>query len=80
MFSDSATAACTWEYDMPPSIAANSSPQRNNHDAALASRANASGSAIGPRLKTRSWGSSKLSMGGTVSGLRVTDDGAVALA
>src|SRR5204863_648013 len=63
MFSDSGTAARTWEYDMPPSIAANSSPQRNSHDAASASRAKVSGSAIGPRLKVRSAGTSKSAIG-----------------
>jgi hypothetical protein len=56
MLADSATAALTLAYDIPPSIAAKSSPQRNNHDAAFASRAKASGSAIGPRLNLRSVG------------------------
>src|SRR5437868_8727495 len=59
MFSDSGTAACTCAYDMPLSIAAKSSPQRNSHDAAPKSRANASGSAIAPLLNLRSSGNSK---------------------
>src|SRR5258706_3788553 len=41
---------------MPPSMAANSSPHRNSHDAASASRAKACGSAIAPRLNRRSSG------------------------
>ena len=56
MLADSATAARTLAYDIPPSIVANSSPQRNSHDAAFASRAKASGSAISPRLNVRSVG------------------------
>ena len=56
MLADSATAAWTLAYDIPPSIAANSSPQRNSHEAALASRANPSGSAISPRLNVSSVG------------------------
>src|SRR5436190_15796525 len=56
MFADSATAAWTLAYDIPPSIAAKSSPHRNNHDAAFASRAKASGFAISPRLNLRSAG------------------------
>src|SRR4051812_8169880 len=59
MFADSPTAARTPSYDIPPSIAANSSPQRYSHDAASASRAKDSGSAIRPRLKMRSVGLSK---------------------
>src|SRR3954454_10404815 len=35
---------------MPPSIAANSSPHRYNHDAARCSRANPAGSSISPVL------------------------------
>src|SRR6478672_6154156 len=53
---ESATAAWTLAYDIPPSIAANSSPQRNNHEAAFASRAKASGSAMSPRLNLNSVG------------------------
>ena len=59
MFSDTGTAASTCAYDMPPSIAANSSPQRKSHDAAPASRAKASGSAIAPRLNVMSDGETK---------------------
>ena len=54
MLADFATAASTSAYDMPPSIAANSSPQRKSQEAAFASRAKAAGSAISPRLNVRS--------------------------
>jgi len=47
MFVDCGTAAWTCAYDMPTSIAANSSPHKKTHDSAFASRANASGSATG---------------------------------
>jgi len=47
MFSATATEACTCSNDMPLSIAANSSPQRNSHDAASASSAKAAGSETG---------------------------------
>src|SRR6476661_2967951 len=53
MFADAGTAACTSAYDIPPSIAAKSSPHRKSHDAAFAARANASGSAISSRLCRR---------------------------
>src|SRR4051812_36034691 len=53
---------------MPPSIAANSSPHRNNHDTAPASRAKASGSAIAPRLNVRSRGESNVMHERYVSG------------
>jgi class 3 adenylate cyclase len=43
-------------------LAANSSPQRNNHDAAAASWAKAWGSAMSPRLNVRSRGPSKSGM------------------
>src|SRR5258708_11709133 len=59
MLADAATADWTSLYDIPPSIVANSSPHRNNHEAALASRAKALGSAISPRLCFRSVGVSK---------------------
>jgi hypothetical protein len=42
-------------YEIPPSTAAHSSPQRNNHDAAFAARAKASGSAISPLLAPGLW-------------------------
>src|SRR5437764_11910757 len=51
---------------MPPSIAANSSPHRNSHEAAWASRANDSGSAMRPRLYVRSAGAAKSVMAGNV--------------
>src|SRR5438874_13488108 len=63
---DSGTVASTLAYDIPPSIAANSSPQRNNHDAAFASRAKASGSAMSPRLNSRSVGPSKSAIDRTI--------------
>src|SRR3954462_7928259 len=47
---DTSTARCTSAYDMPPSIAANSSPHKYNHDAARCSRANPAGSSISPVL------------------------------
>src|SRR5436305_11293036 len=51
---------------MPPSMAANSSPHRNSHEAAWASRANDSGSAMRPRLYVRSAGAAKSVMAGNV--------------
>ena len=59
MFSETATEACTCAKDMPMSIAANSSPHRNSHDAALASSAKAEGSEIGRRLNVISGGALK---------------------
>ena len=57
---------------MPPSIVANSSPQRKSHDAAPFSRAKASGSAISPRLFIRSVGVSKSVMRRSYSGSNVS--------
>src|SRR5207237_10623413 len=67
IWADSGTAAWTLAYDTPPSMAANSSPHRNNHDAAFASRAKAFGSAISPRLNVRSVGLSKSATATTYS-------------
>src|SRR3954452_20959231 len=58
-FTDVGTAPWTSAYDIPPSIAANSSPQRYSQDAASDSRAKALGSAIMPRLYVKSVGTSK---------------------
>src|SRR6266542_1470223 len=63
---DSATAASTLAYDIPPSISANSSPHRNNHEAASALRANLSGSSMRPRLNLRSVGLSKSAIATTL--------------
>src|SRR4051812_49293195 len=60
---------------MPPSIAANSSPHKNSQDAAPASRANATGSAIGPRLKMRSEGTPKVVTLLTVTTVSSTSSG-----
>jgi hypothetical protein len=59
MFADLPTAAWASAYDIPPSIVANSSPQRNSQDAAPALRANASGSAMSSLLNVISTGLSK---------------------
>src|SRR5436190_2232365 len=70
-FADSGTAALTFANDIPPSIAAKSSPQRNNHAAASLSRAKAAGSAIRPLLWIRSVGVSNESMTDSISPRRI---------